>query len=522
MATASTENTGAADQISTGFSQLSTPTTTTIHVQSRPEDRDAQANATIATITQISSNFELTDGDAASGSAQQQHEQEARSATMTAADMEMAIMLATIDQKITKLCDSELNNSETKAGYLTGYIEGDGDALEKFLRSYYAVTGTSFVRTSIRLRSQPGTSKRFGQSDGCFRWEARLGDLPIYYFGHPFRVEGTTYMHCQYGPTSDSRGNKKPANHMKNTRKMNCKATILIREILAVKDAAYSVDPSIKIKSAGQMRKEKEKRLKQLRQHLLEGKEFVAHRRFYLRVPLVSSHTVPHPVGSMACVKQTLDRKVANKAKQLIEKNVTDVDELSARLREYVECGLFANQPAEFMPEDNNRKFFPPKKDLNILITTGQRKVKTELKRTIETPEQELHVTNTMITVDQQGVAELAGIAVSSPENTPTPKKRKGLSPQAVLKRKVRVLRQRMKVMDSMLDSINDPDVIEEASKQIQLAIKYLKSPPPKQVSQMETVEVHIHDIQPSEADRMTAVGALEQIAACGWLQDHV
>ncbi len=313
---------------------------------------------------------------------------------------------------------------------------------------------------------------------------------------------------------------------MKNTRKMNCKATILIREILAVKDAAYSVDPGIKIKSAGQMRKEKEKRLKQLRQHLLEGKEFVAHRRFYLRVPLVSSHTVPHPVGSMACFKQTLDRKVANKAKQLIEKNVTDVDELAARLREYVECGLFANQPSDFMPDDNNRKFYPPKKDLNILIATNQRRVKTDLKRTLDTSaDQEL--ANSMITVDQ-GAAELAGMAVAAaaatPETptSPSPKKRKGLSPQAVLKRKVRALRQRMKAMDGMLDSINDPDVIDEASKQIQIAIKYLKSPPPKQVPQMETVEIHVHDLQPSEADRMTAVGALEQIAACGWLQDHV
>ena len=319
----------------------------------------------------------------------------------------------------------------------------------------------------------------------------------------------------------DSRGTKKPAGHFKNTRKMNCKATILIREILAVKDAAYSVDPSIKIKTAGQMRKEKEKRLKQLRQHLLEGKEFVAHRRFYLRVPLVSSHTVPHPVGSMACVKQTLDRKVANKAKQLIEKNVTDVDELAARLREYVECGLFANQPEEFMPDDNNRKFFPPKKDLNILITTSQRKFKTDLKRTIDEPGNE--VTNSIIAVQGQGVpVDLGNISgISSAENTPSKKQRKGTSPQAVLKRKVRALRQRMKAMDSMLDSVSDPDVIDEASKQIQLAIKYIKSPPPKQV-QMETVEVHIHDIQQSEADRMTAVGALEQIAACGWLQDHV
>ena len=301
---------------------------------------------------------------------------------------------------------------------------------------------------------------------------------------------------------------------------MNCKATILIREILAVKDAAYSVDPSIKIKSHGHMRKEKEKRLKQLRQHLLEGKEFVAHRRFYLRVPLVSSHTVPHPVGSMACVKQTLDRKVASKAKQLIEKSVTDVDELSARLREYVECGLFASQPPEFMPEDNNRKFFPPKKDLNILIMAGQRKFKTDLKRVLETGEEMADSNNVAA---MQG-ADLGGMgaALVTPENTP--KKRKGLSPQAVLKRKVRTLRQRMKTMDAMLDTINDPDVIEEASKQIQLAIKYLKSPPPKQIipPQMETIEVHIRDIQPSEADRMTAVGALEQIAACGWLQDHV
>ena len=173
MATVSTESTAAADQISTGFSQLSTPVTTTIQVQSRPEDRDAQTNATIATITQIASNFEqLTDGagsETASGSTQQQHEQPepARApAQMTAADMEMAIMLATIDQKISKLCEGELNNAKTEAGYVTGFIEGDGDALEKFLRSYYAVTGTSFVRTSIRLRSQPGTSKRFGQSDG--------------------------------------------------------------------------------------------------------------------------------------------------------------------------------------------------------------------------------------------------------------------------------------------------------------------------------------------------------------------
>lgn len=176
MATSETENTEVVTQISTQFGQLTAPVTTSIPIQTRPAEKETQNNATITTVTQISRAFEqLTDPETTASSSTAGMQAETRTtmtteapATMTAADMEMAIMLATIDQKVTKLCETELKNSKTEAGYITGFIEGDGDALEKFLRSYYAVTGTSFVRTSIRLRSQPGTSKRFGQSDGKF------------------------------------------------------------------------------------------------------------------------------------------------------------------------------------------------------------------------------------------------------------------------------------------------------------------------------------------------------------------
>lgn len=123
---------------------------------------------------------------------------------------------------------------------------------------------------------------------------------------------------------------------VQDTKKMGCPAQIIVKEIT--------------IDSPKWRRTTSEK----VREHMSGQKDFTGECHFYIKLPEVKDHMY-HITGEASGINQAVDTRVITKIHDLVNRGVTDVDEMRRHLRESVRIEIFpgrwdatSNKPTVF------------------------------------------------------------------------------------------------------------------------------------------------------------------------------
>lgn len=173
-------------------------------------------------------------------------------------------------------------------------------------------------------------------------------------------------LDCQHG-VQYYRGRKclGKRNRLQGTRKIGCKAHIVLREYILYPDykVAYSYN------SKRQERLEKEKMLKQLRANLdLRGK-VQSESKYYVSLPTEEAHHNTHPTRGAHTMAQRVNPNVAQKIYELVAEGMIDPQEIKRALKHYVNKVLCANNP----PHPDDWAYYPMPRDLQNHIYKAKR-----------------------------------------------------------------------------------------------------------------------------------------------------
>ena len=154
-------------------------------------------------------------------------------------------------------------------------------------------------------------------------------------------------------------------NRLQGTRKIGCKAHIILREYILYPD--YKVANSYDSKR--QERLAKEERLKQLRADLDTEGKVQSESRYYVSLPTEEAHHNTQPTRGAHIMAQRVNPYVAQKISELVAEGMIDPQEIKRALKHYVNTVLCANNP----PDPDDRAYYPTPRDLQNHIYKAKR-----------------------------------------------------------------------------------------------------------------------------------------------------
>ncbi|XP_076803570.1 uncharacterized protein LOC143447380 isoform X2 [Clavelina lepadiformis] len=255
--------------------------------------------------------------------------------------------------------------SEFLKKHLQGYTE-DGNycngkyvgCINSLVESFMAVTNCVFRRVSAHHR---GSSKRLMQKEPKARnlWFSHTNSLiPIPFNGYLFEILSTETWNCTFG--RDNHGGrlrfKGGKRKLGNDLMSKCSAAINIRTIKVYPDFVVRSDGT-----APENKKEQESVKQALMGKLKENIDPPSKIVCYCRFPLLTAHT-NHDLCEATVITNRMDKRIANKIKELARGGIYDVDSMQTLIYDYVKTTLFALAAAEELPHQENTRYFPTKK----------------------------------------------------------------------------------------------------------------------------------------------------------------
>ncbi|XP_076028661.1 uncharacterized protein LOC143017738 isoform X2 [Oratosquilla oratoria] len=149
---------------------------------------------------------------------------------------------------------------------------------------------------------------------------------------------------------------------LRNSKKVDCPAKIIVREIVKFPCYKMHVDSVRRRKSiSAQLRKD-------IAKDRVQGGDF----RMYVDLPLEEDHK-NHVTGIEAGVLQSVDKRVVDQIYALVNEGICNVDEVKHHLVSFVHDELFQQHN---LPASNNRRFFPRRKDIQNHIYFAKQSTK--------------------------------------------------------------------------------------------------------------------------------------------------
>ena len=163
-------------------------------------------------------------------------------------------------------------------------------------------------------------------------------------------------MDCQFGDHYfQSREKKSKRLCTKSTRKIGCKAHILIKEYCLYPE--YQINSAdIKVNELCMLKKAKHQ---EIIQTFHEGVPIQKENRFYVSLPTNAAHNGVHLTGKAAGMTQRVDPMVSKFIEEIVREGTTDVDTIQKLLKSRVSLEL-----KDFPSDVLDRAFNPSKDDI--------------------------------------------------------------------------------------------------------------------------------------------------------------
>ncbi|CAH3157918.1 unnamed protein product [Porites lobata] len=126
---------------------------------------------------------------------------------------------------------------------------------------------------------------------------------------------------------------------VQDTKKMGCPTQKIVKEVMKFPQfqvTIFNLFVIILCTFESRKRTTSEK----VREHMSGQKDFTGECHFYIKLPEVKDHMY-HITGEASGINQAVDTRVITKIHDLVNRGVTDVDEMRRHLRESVRIEIF-------------------------------------------------------------------------------------------------------------------------------------------------------------------------------------
>ena len=272
--------------------------------------------------------------------------------------------------------------------------------LQGFSRNQYVMCG--YVTTEASLQQVLEVFKRTNTTTFCTRNSTTMLWTPaekyslrsiifskssgphVQYDGVPFILGGRKILECQFGPgrehkkkkseegesgISSSAGNYyEPTNKRRQvTTKKGCEAKLVIKQIYRFPQ--YKMDgDKYQSPEGGTVKLSLLEDLKQM-------KDVIREERYYVELPLDEAHTNHNQEGCGSDTEQTIHPQLTMWIKELVEEGMTDIMEIQATLKRYMNDRLSDTAAANI----SDIAYYPKLKEIKNHIMCQTRKLKHKL-----------------------------------------------------------------------------------------------------------------------------------------------
>ena len=172
-----------------------------------------------------------------------------------------------------------------------------------------------------------------GTVERQFYWQHR----GISFLGTPFVLGEIRKMDCQFGQHYyKEKKSKSTRVCVQGTRKMGCKAHIVIREHILYPEFNVPVENLTDWK----LRMMRADKLKSLWDAVTSGESIKSISRYHISLPTEEAHHQTHQTGGMHGMAQRMHPKLAQKIRELMSDGITEVPTVYQMLRHYVNNDL--------------------------------------------------------------------------------------------------------------------------------------------------------------------------------------
>ncbi|XP_065667850.1 uncharacterized protein LOC136088115 [Hydra vulgaris] len=151
--------------------------------------------------------------------------------------------------------------------------------------------------------------------------------------------------------------------HAQNTKKMNCPAKVVLRDVVIFNG----------FKATANTKSSKKTIAEKLKAQWIQNKAHVeCMRRIFVQLPENNNHS-GHLINKFGGVLQQVDKRVIRKIKDLVSEGIRDAHEIKRILQRYVKYDIFKDLQ---QPETSNRCFHPRISDIRNYISIAMSALK--------------------------------------------------------------------------------------------------------------------------------------------------
>ena len=201
-------------------------------------------------------------------------------------------------------------------------------------------------------------------------WQQTIEGQTVEFNNTPFVVSEVRKLDCQFGKhyfkQKESVGSGRV--HFQGTRKIGCKAHIVVRSITVFSDYRLSQDEE----SLGsrKLKEKKKEKLQQLNQALANNKQVNRTIKYHVLLPTDEAHHAFHQTHGASSYAQRVHPKLIEKIYELVFEGTTDVQEVKRALKHYVTHVLCCS---DFKPDLTDRSYYPTSTDVRNHVYKAQK-----------------------------------------------------------------------------------------------------------------------------------------------------
>ena len=166
-------------------------------------------------------------------------------------------------------------------------------------------------------------------------------------------------LDCQHGDEYFKQ--RQPLNkrvRLQGSRKMGCKAHIILRQYILYPD--YAILKHLTFTSKYQERRARQQRLDELRADMRSKLSITKVVKYHVSLPTEEAHHATHPTRGAHLMAQRINKTVADKISELVGEGMTEPQEVKRALSHYVNTVLCADN----RPNADDRAYYPTDRDL--------------------------------------------------------------------------------------------------------------------------------------------------------------
>ena len=175
-------------------------------------------------------------------------------------------------------------------------------------------------------------------------------------------------MDCQFGVQYKKERPCKNSTRLQGTRKIGCKAHIVVRTISLYPDFEISAREVSEL-GPRKLKELKKERLAQIQKAIEQNQELRVKNKYYILLPTEEAHHSFHETKGAAGYAQKIHPKLIEKIYSLVSEGICDTQEVKRALRHYALHVLCPEQK----PSETDRAYYPTAGDVRNHIYKAQR-----------------------------------------------------------------------------------------------------------------------------------------------------